>query len=154
MVKALVSLASQEFANAGVLLKIVEALENLKEGVLEALELEHTNEATAVAEFEADVASREEDNRRLTRELNITLGEIDGVENRIFQKEAYLADRELALQGFQEELEAEQEAFAEATEFYEDVRAELVREQAVANDAFAIVGNSGFGANLSGNLSF
>jgi len=154
MLKALVSIASQEFANSGAVLRIVEAFENLKEGVLEALELEHTNENSAQEHFEGEVEERTEDNRRLAREINLVLGEIDSTENRIYEKEAYLADRQEALRVFTEELEAEEAAFEEATEFYEDVRAELVREQAVGNDCLEIVSNSGFGGNLSANLGF
>lgn len=154
MIKALVSIASQEFANSGAILRIVEAFENLKAGVVEALELLHTNEATSVAHFESEVEEREADNKRLAREINIVLGEIDGTENRIFEKEAYLADRQEALRVFTAELEAEEAAFEEATEFYEDVRDELTRELSVANDTYSIIKNAGFGANLSANIAF
>jgi predicted nucleic acid-binding Zn-ribbon protein len=153
-IKALVSIASQEFANTGALLRVIEAFENVKAGVIEALDLLHTNEAASVAHYEEEVAEREDDNRRLAREINIVLGEIDGTENRIFQKEAFLADRNEALSAFTAELEAEEAAFEEATQFYEDVRAELTRELSVANDAYGIIQNAGFGSNLSANIAF
>jgi hypothetical protein len=154
MVKALISLANQEFANTGVILKIIDAFTGVKQGVLDALDLLHADEKAAVEHFEAEVTEREQDNKRLAREINITLGEIDGTENRIFEKEAYLADRQSTLAAFNAELDAEHEAFEEATAFYEDVRSELVREQAVANDAYGIIQNAGFGSNLSQNVGF
>jgi len=153
MIKALVSLANQEFTNTGVVLKIIDAFQGVKQSVQDTLDLLHADEATSVAHWESEVTEREEDNKRLAREINITLGEIDGTENRIFEKESYLADRQQALATFTAELEAEQEAFAEATEFYEDVRAQLVHELAAANDAYGIIQNAGFGANLSGNVA-
>jgi len=154
MIKALVALANQEFANTGVVLKIIEAFQGVKQGVVEALNILHADEATSVEHFESEVAEREADNKRLAREINITLGEIDGTETRIFDKEAYLADRQQTLAAFTAELDAEHAAFEEATAFYEDVRQQLVHELASANDAYGIIQNAGFGANLSGNLGF
>lgn len=154
MIKALVSLASQEFADQGALLRVVNALEDVKQGVLEALDLEHTNEATSVAQFESEVAEREEDNKRLAREINLTNGEIDATENRIAEKETFLSFRRADLAQFQADLEAENNAFDEATAFYEDVRAELVREQAVANDCYSILNNAGFSASITKNIGF
>jgi chromosome segregation ATPase len=154
MIKALVALANQEFTNTGVVAKIIQAFEGVKQSVVDALDILHADEATSVAHWESEVAEREADNKRLAREINITLGEIDGTENRIFEKETYLADRQQTLAAFTAELEAEQAAFAEATEFYEDVRQQLVHELASANDAYSIIQNAGFGANLSGNLGF
>jgi predicted nucleic acid-binding Zn-ribbon protein len=154
LVKALVSLASQEFADQGALLRVINALEDVKQGVLDALDLEHTNEATSVAQYESEVAEREEDNKRLAREINITNGEIDATENRIAQKETFLNIRRADLAQFQADLEAENNAFEEATAFYEDVRAELVREQAVANDCLSILSNAGFSASITKNIGF
>jgi len=154
LVKALVSLASQEFADQGALLRVVQALEDVKQSVLDALDLEHTNEATSVAQYEEEVAEREADNKRLAREITLTNGEIDATENRISQKEIFLSIRRADLAQFEADLEAENEAFEEATAFYEDVRAELVREQAVAQDVAGILGNAGFSASITKNLGF
>jgi len=154
MIKALVSLASGEFADSGALIRVVEALENVKQEILDALDYEHTNEATAQAQYEDEVAEREEDNRRLTREVNLTQGEIESTERRIADKENFLVLKNTDLENFSAELEAEHAAFEEATEFYEDVRAELVREQAVGNDALAIIQNAGFGGNVNNNIGF
>jgi len=121
---------------------------------LEALDLEHTNEATAVAQFEEEVAEREADNRRIVRELNITQGEVESTERRISEKEIFLSIRQSDLANFTAELEAEEEAFEEATNFYEDVRAELVREQAVAQDVAGLLSNAGFSASITNNIAF
>jgi len=152
MIKALVALASSEFADSSAILRVVHALEDVKAETQNALELEHTNEATSVAQWEHEVEERTKENSRLARELNITQGEVDGTENRIAEKENILAIQQQDLANFTAELEAEHAAFEEATEFYEDVRAELVREQAVGHDALAIVKNAGFGGNLVGNV--
>jgi predicted nucleic acid-binding Zn-ribbon protein len=154
MIKALVQMANSEFADSGALLRVVQAIEDVKAETLVALDLEHVNEATSVAQFEAEVEEREEDNARLGREINILNGSIAATENRIAEKENFLAIRQQDLANFTAELEAEEAAFEEATTFYEDVRAELVREQAVGNDALAIVSNAGFSATLTGNINF
>jgi len=154
LVKALVSLASSEFADTGAILRVVHALEDVKQGVLDALDLEHTNEKTAVAQFEQEVEERTADNKRITRELNITLGEVDATERRISEKEIFLGIRQGDLANFTSELNSENEAFEEATHFYEDVRAELVREQAVAQDVSGILRNAGFSASINKNIAF
>jgi chromosome segregation ATPase len=154
LVKALVSLASNEFADTSAVLRVQNALQDVKDGVLEALDLEHTNEATAVAQFEEEVAEREADNRRIVRELNITQGEVESTERRISEKEIFLSIRQSDLASFTAELEAEEEAFEEATNFYEDVRAELVREQAVAQDVAGLLSNAGFSASITNNIAF
>lgn len=118
------------------------------------MEFEHTNEATAQSQYEDEVAEREEDNRRLTREVNLTQGEIESTERRIADKENFLVLKNTDLENFSAELEAEHAAFEEATEFYEDVRSELVREQAVGNDALVIIQNAGFGGNVNNNIGF
>jgi len=152
MIKALATLATSEFADSSAILNVIHALEEVKASIQEALELEHTNEASSVALFEEEVAERERDNRRLGREINLTNGEIDGTERRIADKETFLAIRQQDLRNFTSELEEENAAFVEATDFYEDVRTELEREASVAHDTQSLVANSGFGANLSGNL--
>jgi len=154
MIKALATLATSEFADSSAILNVIHALQEVKESIQEALELEHTNEAESVALFEEEVAQRNADNKRLGREINLTNGEIDGTERRIAAKETFLAVRQQDLRNFQAELEEEHAAFEEATEFYEDVRQELEREASVAHDTASIVNNSGFGSNLSGNLGF
>lgn len=154
MVKALIQMANSEFADSGALLRVVQAIEDVKEETLNAIELEHVNEATAVEQYESEVAQKESENQALGREINILNGEVEATENRIAEKENYLAIRQQDLANFTAELEAEEAAFEEATEFYENVRAELVREQAVGNDALQIVSNAGFGSSLSGNIAF
>jgi len=152
LIKALASLATSEFADSSAILNVVHALEDVKQGILDALELEHTNEAESVAHYNEEVAERESDNRRLAREINLTNGEVDATERRIAEKETFLAIRQQDLRNFTAELEAENEAFEEATHFYEDVRTELEREQSVAHDALSLVKNAGFGANLAANV--
>jgi chromosome segregation ATPase len=154
MVKALITLASNEFADHSAILRVVHALEDVKDSVLDSLEQEHAEEARSLDQYNNEITERTKDNKRLAREINNTKGEIDGTERRIAEKETFLSVKRGDLVSFNAELEAENAAFEEATNFYEDVRAELVREQSVAQDVSTIISNAGFSSSISGNIGF
>jgi chromosome segregation ATPase len=116
--------------------------------------MEHADEATSVQQFNDEVKERNNDNKRLLREINLTNGELDGTERRISDKENFLAGKQADLRNFNQELEEENAAFEEATAFYEDVRSQLEKEQAVANDTKGLLSNAGFAASVSKNLGF
>jgi len=149
VIKALVQLATEEFADQSALLRVNNALKDVKSGIQSDLQEAHDDEARLQAEFEAEVAARQKENRRYNKENIITGGELKVTQDRIDQKEAFLAVRQQDLKNSQEELEAENHSFEAATEAYHDVRTELEREAAVANDTLQIVQNSGFKGGLS-----
>jgi Rad3-related DNA helicase len=152
MVKALVSLATNEFADQGAVLAVIRAIQEVKDTILEGLDFEHAEEKNAVELYNEEITDRTKDNKRLAREINITKGEIEGTEKRISIKEALLELKKNDLEGFQGEESDENDAFESATNFYEDVRGELVREQSVGQDTLAILNNAGFSASINANI--
>lgn len=149
LIKALVQLATEEFADQSALLRVFEALKDVKSGIQNDLQADHDEEDRLQAEFEAEVASRQKENRDYTKQNIITTGELKVIVDRIDTKEAFLAVRTQDLANSEVELEAENESFEAATSAYEDIRAELEREQAVANDTLEIVVQSGFQGGLA-----
>jgi len=149
LIKALIQMASEGFADQGALLRVLNALKDVKSGIQSDLQEEHDDEARLQAEFEAEVAARQKENRLYTKQNVITGGELKVTQDRIDQKEAFLAVRTQDLHNSQAELEAENASFEAATEAYHDVRTELEREAAVANDTLSIVQNSGFKGGLA-----
>jgi hypothetical protein len=59
--------------------------------------------------------------------------------------------RQSDLKNYEADLAGENESFSDATDAYNDIRLQLERETAVANDALALVSNAGFAASLSKN---
>lgn len=149
LIKALVQLATEEFADQSALLRVFEALKDVKSGIQNDLQAEHDEEDRLQAEFEAEVAARQKENRDYTKQNIITTGELKVIVDRIDTKEAFLAVRTQDLANSEVELEAENESFEAATSAWEDIRAELEREQAVANDTLEIVVQAGFKGGLA-----
>jgi hypothetical protein len=144
VIKVLVQLASEKFADQGALLRVLNALGDVKNEILADLQAEHDEEARLQAQFEAEVASRQRENRGYTKDNLILSGQLRVTEDRIGQKEAFLAVRQQDLANSEAELAAENASFDEATENYHDIRAELEREAAVANDTLNIVVSAGW----------
>lgn len=144
VIKALVQLASEQFADQGALLRVLQALNEVKSTTQADLQAEHDEEARLQAQFEEEVAQRNRENRNYTKDNLILSGQLRVTEDRIGQKEAFLAVRQEDLANSQAELEAENASFEEATTNYQDIRAELEREAAVANDTLNIVLSAGW----------
>jgi hypothetical protein len=145
MIKALVQLASEQFADQSALLRVLNALGAVKADLQADLQAEHDEELRLVAQYNEDVAGRNRENRNYTKDNLILSGTLKATENRIGQKEAFLAIRTQDLANSHAELDAENAAFEEATEFYHDIRTECEREAAVANDTLTIVLSAGWG---------
>lgn len=144
VIKVLVQLATEEFADQSALLRVLNALNDVKRGIQDDLQAEHDEEARLQEQYEAEVASRNNENRGYNKDNLILGGQLRATENRIGDKEAFLAIRKADLANSQDELAAENESFEAATANYQDIRAELERETAVANDTLAIVISAGW----------
>jgi len=144
MIKILVQLATEEFADQSALLRVLQALNDVKTGIQDDLQEEHDEEARLQEQFEGEVNSRQNENRGYTKDNLILSGTLRVTDDRIGEKEAFLAVRQQDLVNSEGELEAENESFEAATENYNDIRSELERETAVANDTLAIVVSAGW----------
>lgn len=144
VIKALIQLATEEFADQSALLRVLNALGDVKSGIQTELQAEHDEEARLQQQFEDEVAARQRENRGYTKDNLILSGQLRVTEDRIGQKEGFLAVRQGDLANSEEELAQENASFEAATENYHDIRSELERETAVANDTLEIVLSAGW----------
>ena len=145
MIRALVSLASnQNFADQDSLRQIVDALNDFRTEVVDSLNDLTLSEQEAQEDYEEYVDQLEAEYAEFQRQINSLNQDLDAVNAKIDELTNFARERATDLNTYQQQLELENETFAEETEIYTDLKNEYLRELAVSEQGLSLVEGADF----------
>ena len=152
LVRALVQLATEDFANQDALGKIedmmVEVKQNLEDNIVRFTE----EEEQAQTAFDDEVAQKEAEINSMNVELLEKNGQLDATNNKIEENQNFIVIRQGDVVSYTSELEAEEHSYEVDTENYNDLMAEFQREQDACHEALAILESAEFAGYLDERL--
>lgn len=138
-IKSLLALTSGGFVNQDALQKVEDLLVETKFNLEKSLVEEDAAEEKEQADFEADVEHQQSNIVQDTASVNQKSDELARTEEQIANTYEYIDEREADRTGFTNDLNAENDAFVEATNTYNDLIATLEQEESACNDALSVI---------------
>lgn len=153
MIKALVSLASQEFANEDALQKVTDMLFDFQTKLEASLQKEHDDEAEMTRKFEEMVQTKENEIMMFTTEIATKTADLERVLNQILEAQDFIARRTLDKSEFESDIEKENQSYENLTNIYNDTIAQLNKELAACTEALSVLSSAEFAGYLSDRIS-
>lgn len=151
--KALLSLASGEFADGGSLDRVRDMLNDIRANIVESQNTEHSDEEKSVELYEAEKAAKLQENKDFEITIVTKTGELEAVAKKIAQNERFLAGRKVDLTNFHAEYDSEEAAYVKDTEIYNQLMKELAAETETAETALNVVESGEFAGYLGERMN-
>jgi predicted phage tail protein len=149
MIQALLQLAlNQNFSDQGVLGQIVNALNEFRNEVVDAVNAATLAESEAQAEYEERVVQLDLEYAEFQAQVNDANIDLTATIEKIDECTAFLNQRELDRKQYVAQLNLENETYVQETEIYTDLKNEYLHELAVSEQAFNLVNNADFGSSV------
>ncbi|KAL4433140.1 hypothetical protein ABPG74_010835 [Tetrahymena malaccensis] len=144
LAKALVDLATKEYANQETVRKVLDMLEQIKSSIQSSLISENSNENREQSDFEKNLEITNEHIYNVSNSLATNKNDLDNTNNTIQQNEAFLALRKQDLTSATSDLETEQQHFQQVTNNFNDIIDQINTELDSCHQALTIVENGTF----------
>lgn len=140
LIEALVQITvSQNFANQETVSKILDLLRRIKTNVEVSRDDYTSQEKSAVAAYKAEVQRLEGEHVNFVNNLAARESDLKSTISEIAASESFLAKRRNDLAGYQADLKAENENYANIKKIHEDLLAQLEHERQVVGEAVQIL---------------
>lgn len=145
LVKALVQVAtSSEFTDQALLKKLLDMLHNVSESLKTTQGRLTAEENAAQEDYTKLVKAKEEEIKQYEADIIDKQGSLAATIKKIETSEAFLVARKADAISFTKELESENTSYENDTKIYEDIMAQIAKEDAVCREALSIVQGAEF----------
>ncbi|CAD8164464.1 unnamed protein product [Paramecium octaurelia] len=138
--KALITLASnQNFSDQGVLTQIVDSLNEFRNAIVDSINDLSLQEVQDQEEFEARVDQLNAEYAEFQRQINALNVDLTATLDKIDQVTAFRDQRAADQASYEQQLQLENDLYADEVQIYTDTKNEFQREQAISEQALQLV---------------
>lgn len=123
--KALVNLASGEFADNAALQQVVDMMNEIRSNLVNGITTDTADEEKSQADYEAEKTNKLNENREFETTIVINTSELGVTENKISENENFLYNTQNDLKVLTKDLNDENDAYTKASQYHEDLMTEL-----------------------------
>jgi hypothetical protein len=123
--KALVNLASGEFADNAALQQVVDMMNDIRSNLVNGITTDTADEEKSQADYEAEKTNKLNENREFETTIVINTSELGVTENKISENENFLYNTQTDLKVLTKDLNDENDGYNKASQYHEDLMSEL-----------------------------
>ncbi|CAD8095879.1 unnamed protein product [Paramecium sonneborni] len=145
MVQALIQIAlNQNFSDQGILKQIVEALNEFRNQVVEAMNDLTKQEQINIQEFEDRLEQLDDEHREFQRQINQAQVDLQATNQKLEDCNQFLIQRQADRLQYKSQLDLENETYAVDTDIYTQTANELQRELPIAEQGLSLIKSADF----------
>ncbi|CAD8125241.1 unnamed protein product [Paramecium sonneborni] len=138
--KALITLASnQNFSDQGVLKQIVDVLNEFRNAIVDSINDFSLQEVQDQENFEARIVQLDAEFAEFQRQINAVNVDLTATLEKIDQVTQFRDQRRLDQASYEQQLQLENDLYADEVQIYNDTKNEFQREQAISEQALSLV---------------
>ncbi|CAD8187829.1 unnamed protein product [Paramecium pentaurelia] len=138
--KALITLASnQNFSDQGVLSQIVNVLNEFRNAIVDSINDYSLQEVQDQENFEARIVQLDAEFAEFQKQINALNVDLTATLEKIDQVTAFRDQRRLDQATYEQQLQLENDLYADEVQIYNDTKNEFQREQAISEQALSLV---------------
>lgn len=152
LIEALVSITTEQFSNSESLDKVFELLNQIQENLSQSLIDENNNEEASVKSFNEDMRATKQDIQESLALLAERTQQLEYNQEQISEGNDLIDQKKADQIQFQNDLTAEEESFARATEAYNELVAEYQSESDACNEALDVIQDANLAEYIQGRV--